>query len=238
MAQELGLPVTQRIDDLIDARAELGVVVAFGRIIKDEILDRLPMVNAHFSLLPRWRGAAPVERAILAGDAETGVCLMAIDSGLDTGPVYSCERVGIGAEETAGELRQRLAILGASMLVGALDTGLGEPVPQQGVPTYADKIEPEDLHLDWSRPAEELARVVRVGRAWTTWRAKRLLVHGARVLPAMPSGGRPGELIGDVVATGSGGLRLLEVQPEGKAAIPVSDWVRGARPLPGEMFGT
>lgn len=238
MAQELGIPVTQRIDDVIEAGVELGVVVAFGRIIKDEILERVPMVNAHFSLLPRWRGAAPVERAILAGDAETGVCLMAIDSGLDTGSVYACERVPIGAEETAQQLRERLAGLGASMLVDALATGLGDPVPQQGDPTYADKIEPEDLHLQWSRPAEELHRVVRVGRAWTTWRAKRLLVHRAQVLPAPAPGGRPGELIGDVVATGTAGLRLLEVQPEGRAAIQASDWVRGARPVPGEMFGT
>jgi len=237
-ALELGLPVTQRIEDVLDAGAELGIVVAFGRIIKDEVLERVPMVNAHFSLLPRWRGAAPVERAILAGDPETGVCLMAIDSGLDTGPVYACERVGIGAEETAGELRERLAELGASMLVHALETGLGEPLPQQGEPTYADKIEPEDLHLSWSRPAEELNRVVRVGRAWTTWREKRLLIMQAKVVPGPSPDANPGELHGDVVATGAGGLRLLRVQPEGRAALTASDWIRGSRPAPRETFGT
>ena len=235
-ALELGLPVTQRIEDVLDAGVELGVVVAFGRIIKDEVLARVPMVNAHFSLLPRWRGAAPVERAILAGDPETGVCLMAIDSGLDTGPVFSCERLAIGEDETAEELRARLADLGAAMLVDALDKGLGEPVPQRGEATYAEKISTEDLHLSWGRPAVELGRVVRAGRAWTTWRGRRLLVLGAQVV-AGDSGGAPGELRGDVVATADGGLRLVRVQPEGKAPVGASDWIRGARPVPGETLG-
>ena len=237
VASELGLPVTQRIEDVIDAGVELGVVVAFGRIIKDDVLARVPMVNAHFSLLPRWRGAAPVERAILAGDAETGVCLMAIDSGLDTGAVYSCERVAIGDEETADELRARLSELGAEMIVKALENGLGAPVPQEGEATYAEKIEPEDLHLSWERSASALHRVVRVGRAWTSWRGKRLLVLRAEVVRGADPGSRPGELRGDVVATADGGLRLLRVQPEGRAPIDAWDWIRGARPLPGEIMG-
>lgn len=236
-ALELGLAVTSRIEDVLDVGAQLGVVVAFGRIIKDDVLERLPMVNAHFSLLPRWRGAAPVERAILAGDPETGVCLMAIDSGLDTGPVYDCERVAIGAGETANELRARLADLGARMLVHALEAGLAEPVAQHGEPTYADKIGPEDLHLVWTRPADQLHRIVRVGRAWTTWRGRRLLVPEATVVPAPEAGAGPGELCGDVVVTGGGGLRLLRVQPEGKAAIAAADWIRGARPRTGETLG-
>src|SRR5207253_7560026 len=95
---ELGIPVTERVGDAIDAGAELGVVVAFGRLIRPHVLAALPMVNVHFSLLPRWRGAAPVERAVLAGDTETGVCLMALEEGLDTGPVYACQRVTIGPE--------------------------------------------------------------------------------------------------------------------------------------------
>ena len=103
-AQDLGLPVTDQVDDVIDAGAELGVVVAFGRLIKPHVLAVLPMVNVHFSLLPRWRGAAPLERAILAGDAETGVCLMELEEGLDTGPVYACTRMAVGPEETAAEL--------------------------------------------------------------------------------------------------------------------------------------
>lgn len=237
VASELGLPVSQRIEDVIDAGVELGVVVAFGRMIKDEVLARVPMVNAHFSLLPRWRGAAPVERAILAGDDETGVCLMAIDSGLDTGAVYSCEKVAIGAEETADELRARLSDLGAEMIVKALEDGLGTPVPQQGEATYAEKIEPEDLHLSWDRSASELHRVVRVGRAWTSWRGKRLLVLRADVVPGSDPGSQPGELRGGVVSTADGGLRLLRVQPEGRAPIDASDWIRGARPLPGETMG-
>jgi len=227
--------VTEHVEDVIDTGVELGVVVAFGRIIKDDVLAAVPMLNAHFSLLPRWRGAAPVERAILAGDEVTGVCLMAIDSGLDTGPVYTREEMPIGADETASELRARLADLGAAMLVKALRDGLGRPVEQTGEVTYATKIQPGELHLSWESPAAVLHRVVRVGRAWTTWRGKRLIVLGSRVVEA--TGGRPGELHGDVVATGEGGLQLLRVQPEGRAGIPAGDWLRGARPAVGEVLG-
>jgi methionyl-tRNA formyltransferase len=212
------------------------VVVAFGRILKRNVLDTLPMVNAHFSLLPRWRGAAPVERAILAGDEVTGVCLMAIDEGLDSGPIYRCEPTSIGREETAAELRARLSALAATMLVESLGQGLGTPTPQVGEPTYADKISVSDLHLDWISPAAHLHRVVRVGRAWTTWRGRRLLVWSAQPGPA-PAGLRPGQLEGDVVATGDGGLRLLKVQPEGRPPQAVADWRRGARPQPGEALG-
>jgi methionyl-tRNA formyltransferase len=213
------------------------VVVAYGRIIKNEVLDRLPLVNAHFSLLPRWRGAAPVERAILAGDTVTGVCLMAIDEGLDTGPVYQCEQVAIGPEQTAAELRSQLATLAASMLVAALAAGLPTPTPQQGTATYAQKIEPADLFLDWGRPAEQLHRVVRLGRAWTSWRGRRLLVLAARVAAAPPGALAPGQLQGDIVVTGQGGLRLLTVQPEGRGPMAAADWLRGARPRPEEGLG-
>jgi methionyl-tRNA formyltransferase len=236
-ALELGLPVSERIDDVLDAGAELGVVVAFGRIIKPEVLDALSLVNVHFSLLPRWRGAAPVERAILAGDPVTGVSLMGIDEGLDTGPVYRCEQVAIGAEETATELRRRLADLGAAMLVDALRDGLGTPRPQQGEATYATKLEPDELHLDWSRPALELQRVIRIGRAWTTWRRKRLLILSAHLAPDKASG-PPGSLAGDLVATADGQLQLVIVQPEGRAAVAAPDWLRGARPQQGELLGT
>ncbi len=237
-AVELGLPVSTRAEDALTVGAELGVVVAYGRIIKNEVLERLALVNAHFSLLPRWRGAAPVERAILAGDAVSGVCLMAIDEGLDTGPVYRCERVEIGPEETAAELRAQLAEVGAAMLVAALDTGLGTPEPQEGTPTYAHKVEPADLFLDWERPAVELHRVVRLGRAWTRWRGRRLLVLAARVVDIPPGDLASGQLQGDVVVTGAGGLRLLTVQPEGRGPMPATDWVRGARPRPEEALGS
>lgn len=237
-AQELGLTVSSRPEDAAEVGAELGVVVAFGRILKKDLLDRLPLINAHFSLLPRWRGAAPVERAILAGDPVTGVCLMAIDEGLDTGPVYACETVAIGEEETAPDLRSRLADRAAAMLVDLLATGPGTPTPQDGTPTYADKIEPADLWLDWTADAVQLHRVVRLGRAWTTWRGHRLLVLVGRVVDLPPGGGPPGRLEGDTVATGHGGLRLLTVQPEGRGPMAVTDWRRGARPRPGELLGS
>jgi methionyl-tRNA formyltransferase len=238
LALQLGLPVSERPEDALTAEADLGVVVAYGRIIKQDVLDRLDFVNVHFSLLPRWRGAAPVERAILAGDSTTGVCLMAIDEGLDTGPVYRCESISIGAEESAAELRARLASLGASLLLTSLQTGLGAPVPQQGRPTYAAKIEPADLYLDWTRSAAELHRVVRLGRAWTTWRGRRLLVLEARSLPEDRDSDRPGHLRGDVVTTGEGSLRLVTVQPEGRHPLTASAWLRGARPGPDEALGT
>ncbi len=225
-AAELGLPTTSDIAEVKAAGAELGVVVAYGRIIKPDILAALPMVNIHFSLLPRWRGAAPVERAIRAGDEVTGVCLMDVEEGLDTGAVYRRREVPIGPHETAAELTSRLAAIGAQLLVTALDEGLGTPVPQEGEPTYAAKIEVEDLHLDWNRSALDLHGVVRVGRAWTTWNGRRLLVLDAS--PAEAPDGPPGAVSGGVVATGAGGLRLMTVQPEGKRAMPAADWLRGA----------
>lgn len=235
-AAELGLPVGHRPSELVDCGVELGVVVAYGRIIKPDVLAVVPMVNVHFSLLPRWRGAAPVERAILAGDPETGVCLMALEEGLDTGPVYSRVVTPIGPEETAAELRQRLGRLGDELLLGVLATGLPEPQPQAGEPLYAAKLKPEELRLDFSRPAVELHRVVRVGRAWTTFRGRRLLVLAARlvaapdvaVAAAVPPVA-PGQVQGDLVATSQGWLRLLRVQPEGKAAMDGAAWARGAR---------
>ena len=235
-AEELGLPVTARVDDLLDAGAELGVVVAYGRLIKPHVLDALPLVNIHFSLLPRWRGAAPVERAILAGDEVTGVCIMALEEGLDTGPVYACQERAIGQDETLEEVRAALTEMGTRMLVGLLASGLPEPRPQVGEPTYASKLEPEEHHLDWSRPAVELHRVIRLGQAWTTFRDRRLRVLGAR-----PSAGpdlRPGELDAAslLVGTGQGALELVEVQPEGKGPQPASAWRNGARLRPGERF--
>jgi len=233
-ALELGLPVSHKVDDVLDAGASLGVVVAFGQIIKPHVLERVPMVNLHFSLLPRWRGAAPVERAILAGDLETGVGVMAVEEGLDTGGVYLQDRVVIHPDETADALRSRLVAVGTDLLVEALSGPLGEPVPQTGEPTYAAKVTPEDLALDWQRPAAELARRPRVGKAWTTFRGRRLLVLAARALPAGPE---PGALDGTVVGTAVGGLELITVQPEGKAPLAATAWRNGARPAAGEHLG-
>lgn len=236
-ALALGLPVSNKVDDVLDTRAELGVVVAFGRLIKPHVLERVPMVNVHFSLLPRWRGAAPVERAILAGDAETGVCLMQLEEGLDTGPVYAEERTPIGDEETAEELRARLVEIGTRLLVDQLRAGLGEAIPQDGEITYAEKLTADDFHLDWSRPAADLHRRVRAGRAWTTFRGKRLIVTRARVADDEPSV-QPGSIDGVVVGCGDGrGLELVEVQPEGKGAMAAAAWRNGAQPKPTERLG-
>ncbi len=235
-ALELELPVTDRVDDLLDAGAELGVVVAYGRLIKPHVLAVLPMVNLHFSLLPRWRGAAPVERAILAGDSMTGVCVMALEEGLDTGPVYACEERAIGEEETLDEVRSALTATGTRMLVDLLAAGLPEPRAQVGEPTYAAKIEPEEHHLDWARTAMELHRVVRLGSAWTTFRDRRLRVLRARVTPGSELA--PGELdvAGLRVGTGDGALELLDVQPEGKGPQPATSWRNGARLQAGDRL--
>lgn len=234
-----GIPVTDKVDDAIapGIDAELGVVVAFGKLIKPHVLDVLPMVNLHFSLLPRWRGAAPVERALLAGDTETGVCLMQLDPGLDTGPVYAREVVPIDDEQTADELRAVLVDVGTRLLVDRLRDGLGEPAPQEGEPTYAAKIDPSELELDFTRPAIEVGRLVRLGRAWTTFRAARLQVVSARVLPEGPT--PPGTIDGVVVGCGDGtGLELVTVKPEGRQAQPAAAWRNGAHPTPGERLGS
>ncbi len=234
-ATELGIPVTDDINDLLAIDAELGVVVAYGRLIKPPILDHLPMVNVHFSLLPRWRGAAPVERALLAGDATTGVCIMDVEEGLDTGGVYARRDVPIGPRTTAAELRAALVDVGTELLVDVLSRPLGTPEPQTGDVTYATKIESYELEVDWTSPAVAIDRWVRVGGAWTTFRRRRL-----KVLTSEPTegAGEPGAIAADgVVATGEGGLRLVTVQPEGKAAMSWAAFANGARPEPLERLG-
>jgi methionyl-tRNA formyltransferase len=208
-AMEHGIPTTEKVDDALAVNAELGVVVAFGKIINPHVLEALPMINVHFSLLPRWRGAAPVERAILAGDRETGVCIMRVDVGLDTGDVFATERVAIDDTITADELTAKLADHGARLLVRTLESGLTGATPQEGEPTYAQKVTPEELHLDMTRAPEELVRVTRLGRAWTTVDGKRLIVWRARVNDA-------------------GAFEPIEVQPEGKGRMNFADWARGA----------
>jgi methionyl-tRNA formyltransferase len=237
-AIELGLPVSDRVDDVIDAGAELGVVVAFGRLVKPHVLDAVPMVNMHFSLLPRWRGAAPVERAILAGDNVTGVCIMALEEGLDTGPVYARAEVPIGPEETADELRAVLEERGTELLLGLLGRGLGEPVPQSGEATYAAKLEPEDHHVDWSQPAVVVHRVVRLGRAWTTFRGRRCFVRRARLRDGGGGALGPGVIDPSTlrVGTGDGSIELVEVQAEGKTAQPAAAWRNGAHLAVGDRF--
>jgi len=234
LAESYGVPVEYTPRGCLGYGAALGVVVAYGRIIPADVLGELDMVNVHFSLLPRWRGAAPVERALLAGDKTTGVCLMKVEEGLDTGPVYQRAELAIRPSDTAAELTDRLARLGAALVVNALAGGLGVPEPQVGEPTYAAKLTSADLALDWTRPAVELERVVRAGRAWTTWRGERLLVLDAT---ATQGQGPPGRLDGDLVYAGTGALRLVKVQPQARRPMDAASWSRGVRPSLGETVG-
>jgi len=226
-AVELGVPVlTPRrsrevVDEVAASGAALGVVVAFGQLLPPALLDAVPggFVNVHFSLLPRWRGAAPVERAILAGDTETGVCIMALEAGLDTGPVYARARIPIGDDDTAGDVTQALVEVGTRLLVSTLPViPTLVPAPQHGDPTYADKVAVEEFELDVaSSTAAELVRVVRAGNprpgAWSTVRGARVKVWHARV--------------GD-----DGSFVPVEVQPEGKARMDADAWARGLREQP------
>ena len=229
-ALELGLPVTDRVDDVLelDPLPELGVVVAFGKLIKPHVFEAVPMINVHFSLLPRWRGAAPVERAILAGDERTGVCVMAIEEALDTGAVFRSVEVPIGPDATIDELRSVLVDLGTRLVLDALEHGLGTPTPQQGEPTYASKIAPAEHQIDWSAPAVDVHRLVRIGSAWTTYNGKRLKVWRT----ALPAGD------GVTVPTGTDVIELVEVQPEGKGRMPARAWANGARWRTGDRLGT
>ncbi len=229
-ALELGLAVSDDVDDVLGVDADLGVVVAFGRIIEPHVLAAVPMVNIHFSLLPRWRGAAPVERAILAGDETTGVCLMVLDHELDTGAVYRQVEVDIDLDESVDELRGRLVGVGTDMLVDALRDGLGTPTPQVGEPTHAAKITPDERSIRWDEPAVMIHRRVRLGDAWTTAGGRRLKIWRTRLVADRAL--RAGEVDstdGVVVGTAEGAIELVEVQPEGKPRRSAVDWVRGAR---------
>lgn len=241
-ATELGLPVRtpekarEVAAEVAGSRAALGVVVAFGQLLPASVFDALPhgLVNVHFSLLPRWRGAAPVERAVLAGDHETGVCLMRIEAGLDTGPVFACRSTPIAPDETAGELRSRLVDLGTRLLLDELArVPEREPVPQSGEPTYAEKLQPDEFHLDTARPASDLARVVRAGNprpgAWLTVDGERLKVLRAHAEPGIAGVARDHIDQHSRVGTVDGALVLDEVQPQGKRPMSARAWLAGRR---------
>ncbi len=262
-AIELGLEVTDDLEALkhlgsgtpsanlpsSNARTsiDLAVVVAYGQIIPATILQRIAMVNVHFSLLPRWRGAAPVERAILAGDAETGVSIMALAEGLDTGDVYASESVAVD-DSTALELTATLADLGARLLVKTLDRGLVDAhgakraEPQNGEPTYAAKLLRSESKLSFDDTALDVERRVRIGRSWTWFRQARLGVERARLGSESQDSMPPGTIV-DLspqavsVATSAGVVHLLEVKPEGRRAVAVGDWINGARVEVGERLG-
>jgi len=229
-AQELQIPVSHSAEDLIDiaqrGALDLAVVVAFGEILRPRLLAELNFINLHFSLLPRWRGAAPVERALLAGDEVTGVCVMQIEEGLDTGGVYACAEVPIGPETTATELRRDLVATGSDLLVRTLANGLGAPTPQSGEVTIAKKLSTEDLRIDWSQPVEQIHRLIRVGGAWTTFRGARLKIHTAHLLKEDPALGQ----------IGIARLQITRLQPEGKPQMDMSAWRNGVHLASGEWF--
>lgn len=255
LAQDLGLPFIQpgrlrepqAMEQLRAWKPDLIVVAAFGQILRPEVLD-LPLfgcINVHASLLPRWRGAAPIQAAILHGDRETGITIMKVDPGIDTGPVLSQLATPIQPDDTAGSLSLRLAQMGAELLVETLPAYLRgdlKPQPQSDeLATHAPMLKKEDGQLDFKQPAEELARRVRAFNPWpgayTTWRGQRLKIHRAH--PVVDRSRADGNLLqpgsttiyGDLPAfvTGHGLLVLDEVQPAGKKAMSGQVFLRGAR---------
>ncbi|MGN6222026.1 methionyl-tRNA formyltransferase [Pseudoxanthomonas sp.] len=253
-AIQRGIPVLQpeslrkksSQEALRELAPDLMIVVAYGLILPQAVLDipRHGCWNVHASLLPRWRGAAPIQRAIEAGDTETGVCLMQMEAGLDTGPVLLSQRTPIGDAETGGQLHDRLSELGARVLadgLGLLRAGM-RPVaqrqPEAGA-TYAHKLEKHEARLDWAQPAEALARKVRAFEPWpvaeATVAGERLRIHGAVALD-LAHHAEPGTLLaagrqGLDIACGQGALRLRVVQREGGKAITAADYLNARRDL-------
>jgi methionyl-tRNA formyltransferase len=238
VALRLGISVSHGLEWVVSHQDKnlLGIVVAYGRIIPASILAHTPMINIHFSLLPRWRGAAPVERAIMAGDTTTGVCIMDIEESLDTGAVYAREEVAITDASTSVSLTNELARVGADLLVRTLKEGLGTPSPQGEGETYAKKISSEEQRIDWSMSAVQIHRQVRALRSFAVVSGTRIkilevsLVDGDATLA-------PGEVESDCyVGTGQGDLLLVRVQPEGKGPMPAADWMRGRASLAPTQF--
>lgn len=231
------------------------VVVAYGEILTPDVLDipRLGAVNVHFSLLPRWRGAAPVQRAILEGDEVTGVTVMLMDEGMDTGPLLATVETAIDPEEDAGSLGARLAELGAPLLVETLRGLAGDTIEPRSqdhtIATYAPKLLPEERTLDWTGPAVSIVRRVRAFApdpgAATTFRQGLLKVLVARAVPGggrmLAEGSGPGVVVAwdrdPWIGTASGYVELVEVAPAGRRRMSGAEWARGARIEPGEGLG-
>lgn len=257
MAERFGLPVltpqTLRTEEAAETfrghQADVAVVVAYGMLLPKPILDapELGCLNLHASLLPRWRGAAPIQRAIMAGDKETGVAVMKMEEGLDTGPVAMVERVAIGPEMNAGELHDRLMGLGADLMVRALAAlsrgGLNfTPQPEEGV-TYAHKLKNEDARIDWVRPAQEVHDHIRglspfPGAFFTADFGKgQERVKVLRATLGIGSG-EAGTLLDSngTISCGAGSIRLIQVQRAGKAPVAADEFLRGVRLGPGARF--
>ncbi len=253
-ASVMGLPVqtpaTLKAPDVQAAFAALeldaAVVAAYGQILPTGMLTapRLGCINIHGSLLPRWRGAAPIARAIMAGDKTFGVTIMAMDAGLDTGPILLQEEIPVGDRPTAGDVHDAMAARGAALVVTAL-AGLSDgslaPVPQppEGV-TVAPKLTKAEGQLDWTRPAVELDRLVRglspAPGAWFEWNGARFKVLAAE--PASAASGSPGQVLDDglTVACGDGALRLTRLQRAGRTAMDAAEFLRGAPILGGTLL--
>lgn len=256
-AKDLGLAVFQpptlkddaAVARLAAAGADLFVVVAYGKILAQRVLDlpRLGCVNVHGSVLPRWRGASPVQAALLAGDEESGVSVMRMEAGMDTGPVYAVAGSPLSPEEDAGTLSARLAREGAELLVATLpsiEAGTAVPVPQDdALATLCPKVRREDGRADFSRPAEELARRLRAFTPWPGLFAfrggRRVKLLAARAVPGVP-GASPGEVLSAgeevVVACGEGALALSRLQAEGRRPLDAASFARGERVTPGELW--
>ena len=240
-AEALGLPVRHpvslRSEDAASAfaalKADIAVVVAYGLILPQNILSapQHGCLNIHASLLPRWRGAAPIHRAILAGDAATGICIMQMEAGLDTGPVLLRAQTPIGPEETTADLHDRLSAMGAALIVQALDrltTLTPEPQPETGI-TYATKIDKSEARIDWSQPATQIDRQIRglspFPGAWCDVGGERIKLLRSRLAAGA---GAPGAVLqGFTVACGSGAVEILQAQREGKRPADAQDILRG-----------
>lgn len=253
-AMELFQPASLRSADVMTrlktARADALVVAAYGLILPQDVLDLFPLgcINVHASLLPRWRGAAPIQRALLAGDRESGVCIMRMEAGLDTGPVYKCERVALDPDETAGSLHDKLASLGARLLLEVLETlesGRLQPRPQtQEGATYAPKIAKQEALLDWTQDAVSLERAVRafnpVPGAQSSLEGDPVKIWRAQL--AATSGREPGQVIsageeGILVACAKGALNITELQRAGGKRLSAGDFLRGRKLGAGTRFG-
>ena len=230
-ALDLGLAVGHALGDLESVSVDRAVVVAYGAIIPAAILARTPMLNVHFSLLPRWRGAAPVQRAILAGDEETGVAVMSLEAALDTGPVHLMERLAVG-EKTLGQLTNELAHVGADSLVRVLASRdlLENPRAQVGAATYAAKVTNETYHLTPAMTSTEVLRTVRLERAFTLLHDRRLKILTAHLVTLPKSSAGSISLVdGEVVfASADGAVGLDVVQPEGSRPMAARAWWLGA----------
>ncbi|MCQ1995783.1 methionyl-tRNA formyltransferase [Arthrobacter sp. zg-Y1171] len=248
-AEELGLPVIRaaKVDDeaiaaIAALEPDVAAIVAYGALVPARALTvpKHGWINLHFSLLPAWRGAAPVQHAVIAGDDITGASTFLLETGLDTGPVYGTLTETVRPEDTSGDLLERLSHSGAVLLaqtLSAVDAGAAVPVPQQGDITLAPKLSIDDARVDWQQPALAIRRringVTPEPGAWTTWDGSRFKIGAAKLRPDVTDL-RPGQVRftggGDaaaVVGTGSHGLELLRVQPAGKKMMPGADWARG-----------